>query len=142
MLTSTELGDYMLRNPVTAKPNLTVYEAALRILEHKVSGLVVVDDRKMLVGMLSELDCLRVILAGAYNDQEFSTALVGDVMTKNVEVQHPDDDIVNVAASMLDHKHRRRPVVVDDRLVGQVTCRQILNIVTTGLKEKRVRARN
>ncbi len=141
MLRSTELGDYMLKNPVTCKPELTVYEAALRILEHKVSGLCVIDDRKQLVGMLSELDCLRVILAGVYNDEEFGANLVGDVMTKSVETQSPQDDIVDVATSMLDHKHRRRPVIVDDRLVGQVTCRQILNVVTMGLKEQRARPR-
>jgi CBS domain-containing protein len=142
MLRSTELGDYMLKNPVTAKPELTVYEAALRILENKVSGLAIVDDRRNLIGMLSELDCLRVILAGAYNDEEFGAAIIGDVMTKNVEVQSPGDDIIDVATSMLDHKHRRRPVVDNGRLVGQVTCRQILNVVTTGLKDRKLRARN
>jgi CBS domain-containing protein len=136
MLGSVELNDYMLKNPVTARPELTVYEAALRILEHKVSGLVVVDERKALLGMLSELDCLRVILSGAYNDEGIGAALVGDVMTRDIEVQHPHDDIVDVATSMLDHKHRRRPVVQDGRLVGQVTCRQILNVVTAGLKDK------
>ena len=53
------------------------------------------------MGMLSELDCLRVILAGVYNDEEYGAALVGDVMTREVEVQHPHDDIVDVATSML-----------------------------------------
>ena len=91
------------------------------------------------MGMLSELDCLRVILAGVYNDEEFGAALVGDVMTREVEVQHPHDDIVDVATSMLDHKHRRRPVVQDGLLVGQVTCRQILKIVTEGLRDQKRR---
>ena len=139
MLGSVELKDYMLRNPVTARQELTVYEAALRILDHKVSGLAVVDERKALMGVLSELDCLRVILAGVYNDEEFGSALVGDVMAREVEFQHPHDDIVDVATSMLDHKHRRRPVVQDGLLVGQVTCRQILKVVTEGLKDQKRR---
>jgi len=50
-------------------------------------------------------------------------------MTLDVEVNHPTDDIVTVAASMLDHKHRRRPIVVDGKLVGQLTCRQILGAI-------------
>ena len=137
MLGSIELGDYMLNSPVTARPELTVYEAARLILEHKVSGLVVVDEKKALLGMLSELDCLRVILAGVYNDEEFGSAIVGDVMTQQVEVQHPHDDIVDVATSMLDHKHRRRPVIANGKLVGQVTCRQILSVVTAGLKQRK-----
>ena len=139
MLRSVEIADYMLKNPVTARPEMTVYEAARRILENKVSGLVVIDERRQVLGMLSELDCLKVILASVYNDEEFGTALVGEVMTQSVEVQGPRDGIVDVANSMLDHKHRRRPVVQDGRLIGQVTCRQILNVVTTGLKEQKVR---
>ncbi|MFB3078881.1 MAG: CBS domain-containing protein, partial [Lysobacterales bacterium] len=47
----------------------------------------------------------------------------------NVEVNHPHDQITDVAISMLDHKHRRRPVVIDGKLVGQVTCRQILKAI-------------
>jgi CBS domain-containing protein len=139
MLGSVKLSEYMIKNPATARPELTVYEAAIRILEHKVSGLVVVDERKALMGMLSELDCLRIILSGVYNDEEFGAALVGDVMNRDVEVQHPNDDIVDVASSMLDHKHRRRPVVQDGLLVGQVTCRQILKVVTAGLKNQKRR---
>jgi CBS domain-containing protein len=138
MLGSVELSDYMLKNPVTAKANLTVYEAAQRILDHKVSGLVVIDDRREMLGMLSELDCLRALLASVYNDEVFGAALVGDLMTREIEVQSPTDDIVDVATSMLDHKHRRRPVVVDGLLVGQVTCRQILNVVLSGLKNKSI----
>jgi len=60
-------------------------------------------------------------------------------MSTDVEMQSPTDDIIDVATSMLDHKHRRRPVVVDGLLVGQVTCRQILSVVTTGLKEQKHR---
>jgi Mg/Co/Ni transporter MgtE len=55
-----------------------------------------------------------------------------------LQQRNPHDDIVDVAASMLDHKHRRRPVVLDGRLVGQVTCRQILKVIgEDGLKNRK-----
>ena len=137
MLRSVELKDYMT-HAVTVTADMTVYEAAHTILENKLSGVAVVDDKHHLVGMVSELDCLRVILAGVYNDEEFGAATVEDVMTKDVETQHPHDDIVDVAASMLDHKHRRRPVILDGKLVGQVTCRQILKVIgEDGLKNRK-----
>ena len=44
-------------------------------------------------------------------------------------VAHPDEDIVDVAQDMLVHSKRRRPVVEDGKLVGQITCRQLLNAV-------------
>jgi len=30
---------------------------------------------------------------------------------------------------MLKHKHRRRPVIENGKLIGQVTCRQILSAI-------------
>ncbi|NQV65518.1 MAG: CBS domain-containing protein [SAR86 cluster bacterium] len=139
MLRSVELSDYMLRRPITVFPGMTVHEAARRILEYKVSGVIVVDEHQTLLGMLSELDCLRVILSSMYNDEEFAHIPVADVMTVNIEVQNPHDDIVDVATSMLDHKHRRRPVVSGGKLIGQVSCRQILRVVTeTGLKKRKL----
>lgn len=129
MLRSVEIRKYMVSKPVTVKPDTNISEAAEKILSNKVSGAAVVDDDNNLVGMLSELDCLKSIVNSVYTDGNAAGALVRDVMTKEVEVNHPHDDIVNVASSMLDHKHRRRPIVVDGKLVGQVTCRQILKAI-------------
>ena len=126
----------MIRQPITVPPNITVFEAAQIIMENKITGVIVVDNEQNLVGILSELDCLKVTLAGAYNDDEFSTALVEDVMTKKVVVQNPNNDIVDVATSMLEHRHRRRPVVENSKVVGQVTCRQILKVITEASRKK------
>ena len=136
MLKSLELRDVMIRQPITVPPNITVFEAAQIIMENKITGVIVVDNEQNLVGILSELDCLKVTLAGAYNDDEFSTALVEDVMTKKVVVQNPNDDIVDVETSMLEHRHRRRPVVENSKVVGQVTCRQILKVITEASRKK------
>ena len=136
MLKSLELRNVMIRQPITVPPNITVFEAAQIIMENKITGVIVVDDEQNLVGILSELDCLKVTLAGAYNDDEFSTALVEDVMTKKVVVQNPNDDIVDVATSMLEHRQRRRPVVENGKVVGQVTCRQILKVITEASRKK------
>ncbi|MDZ7684556.1 MAG: CBS domain-containing protein [Gammaproteobacteria bacterium] len=81
------------------------------------------------MGVLSELDCLSSIMNDVYNGSELGTSLVSEYMTTEVETDDPHDDIVDVAKSMLDHKHRRRPVVKNGRVMGQVTCRQILRAV-------------
>jgi CBS domain-containing protein len=47
-------------------------------------------------------------------------------MTTPVTDAAPDDDIISVAESMLSNKQRRRPVVNQGSLVGQITCRQLL----------------
>lgn len=128
MQKSVAVRAYM-RKPVTVNQNATIAEAAQVILNNKLSGVTVIDDNGTLVGMLSELDCLRAIVDAAYNGEVPGAMKVADLMTADVEVNHPDEDIVTVAASMLDHKHRRRPVVEDGKLVGQITCRMILGAI-------------
>jgi len=135
MLYSVELSDYMLNHPITITADTTISEAADLITESKVSGVLVVNDHREVIGILSELDCLRVVVAGLKGGDKPATVMAGDVMARQVEAQHPHDDIVDVAASMLDHKHRRRPVVKDGKLIGEVTCRQILRVFgLSGLK--------
>ena len=129
MLHSVELRKYMLNKPITVKPEMTIFAAAQQILAHKVSGVCVVDDDNNLVGMLSELDCLRAIVNSYKEHGEVKAGVVADVMAGQVEANHPHDNIISVASSMLDHKHRRRPVAVDGKLVGQITCRQILKAI-------------
>lgn len=126
---SISLDSYMVKRPVKVKASATILEAVDIILQHSVSGLCVVDDNDKLVGMLSELDCLRAIVERVYSNQQTSAGYVYEVMTKDVEVNKPHDDIISVATSMLDNKHRRRPVVDNSELIGQVTCRQILGAI-------------
>ena len=129
MLRSVSLRDYMLTNPVKVKPGDNVMEAMRAILDNKISGVCVVDDAENLVGILSEMDCLRAVLAAAYNN-DTTVGLVRDYMASdNLVVAHPDEDIVDVARDMLAKNKRRRPVVENGRLIGQITCRRLLAAV-------------
>ena len=126
---SVEVSQYMQHKPVSVMADMNIYDASRIIFDNKVSGAVVVHEDNNLVGMLSELDCLRALITAVYNGADPGGELVRDIMTAEVEVNHPTDDIISVATSMLDHKHRRRPIVEDGKLVGQLTCRQILGAI-------------
>jgi CBS domain-containing protein len=74
------------------------------------------------------MDCLTAVLNATYND--IGVGQVNEYMIRdNILTAHPSDDIVDVAQDMLKKKHRRRPVIEDGKLVGQVTCRQLLAAV-------------
>lgn len=62
LLSELKIKDIMSRNVVTAKPSDTVEKAAVIMLEHKVTGLPVVEDGEV-VGMLSQGDVFRVLTA-------------------------------------------------------------------------------
>lgn len=129
MLRSVELKDYMLHDPVKMKADDDIFEAIHKILVYKVSGICVVDEHNVLIGVLSELDCLKATLSSVYNETPYADK-IKDHMTSKVISVGLHDNIVDVASDMLEHKHRRRPVIDDEgKLVGQVTCRQLLRAV-------------
>lgn len=128
MLKSVNLRDYMVSHPVTVKPDDNIYQAMTLISDHKISGLCVIEEDSSLVGVLSEVDCLRAVMSAIYN--EGSLGLVRDYMTsENLIVAHPNEDIVDVAQDMLRQNKRRRPVVEDGKLIGQITIRHIMKAV-------------
>ncbi len=128
MLKSTHLRDYMLLKPVKVKPDDNILDAMQVIIDNKISGVCVVDEQENLVGILSELDCLRAALSAIYNNS--AVGRVHEYMASdNLVVSHPNEDIVDIAQDMLMKNKRRRPVVEDGKLVGQITCRQLLKAV-------------
>ncbi|PCJ91801.1 MAG: protein-inosine monophosphate dehydrogenase [Porticoccaceae bacterium] len=118
----------MLTNPVKVNADADLFDAIESILEYKISGMCVVDEHNHLVGMLSEMDCLKAILSAMYNE-ETSVGPVREFMTTELFSVSPHADIVDVAQEMLKRGFRRCPVVQDGRLVGQITCRQLLRAV-------------
>lgn len=120
------IDNCMRKKPATVKADSTIYEAIQLIMDHKITGLTVIDDDHHVLGVISELDCLSAVLGTVYNEGNASVGLVGDYMTPAVISCSPDEDIIAVAQSMLEHRHRRRPVTKNGKLVGQLSCRNIL----------------
>ena len=109
---------------VTLKPEMTIASAVGMLLQHRITGAVVVDDDGRLVGLLSEKDCLKTLVNSAYD--HMPSGLVSEFMTREVFTVHPDMDIFALAESFLKRVNRRFPVVEDGALVGQVTRFDVL----------------
>lgn len=129
MLRSVNLEDYMISKPVTVRADAPLFEAVDLITKNQVSGLCVVNSNGELEGILSEMDCLRGILTASYDNGSIGT--VKDYMvSENINSARASDDIIDVASDMLAKGQRRRPVVNENnKLIGQITCRQILAAV-------------
>lgn len=123
-LKSCLVRDYMAGQLVTFKPDTDVMDAIHELVHHRIAGAPVVNDQGDLVGMLSELDCLKVALnAGYYGDWG---GPVADYMTPDVEWVDADMNIVDLAQRFLDSGFRRFPVLRNNRLVGQISRRDAL----------------
>ena len=122
-LKSCRVRDYMVGNLTTFAPDVDVLDAIHELVQHRIAGAPVVNDQGELVGMLSELDCLKVALnAGYYGDWG---GPVSDYMTPDVETVDAEMNIIDLAQKFLDSGFRRFPVLQGNRLVGQFGARSV-----------------
>ena len=122
----TTISDCMHHKPLTVSPDANLVEAIEIITEYKLTGLTVTGEAGEIVGILSELDCIKGVLTAVYNDGDPEHSLVRDVMCTDIVSCQPSDSIVEVAQSMLDNRQRRRPVIDNGKLVGQVSSSNVL----------------
>lgn len=116
-----------------ADPEETVQAAARRMLERKVGTLVILDQAKRPVGLLTDRDLvLRVLARG----QDPSQTSVGEVMTKEPKTVTEGTPIEQALALMRSGAFRRLPVVGGDgTLVGLVSLDDILSLLAEELRE-------
>lgn len=119
--------EIMTRSLITLREQDTVFAAIRVLLTSKISGAPVVDEGGALVGVLSELDCLRVLSAGEfYSDDRREAGLVRDYMSRDVQTTPPDADLYTLAQYFQTHAVRRLPVLEEGALIGQVSRRDVL----------------
>jgi CBS domain-containing protein len=107
---------------ITIHPEQTVRQAVGLLVEHNIGALVVVDGNRQPVGILSERDIVRV---AAQREQVFSEP-VAALMTKNVVLGLPQDDLTSVANTMTERRIRHLPVVDAGRLIGIVSIGDVV----------------
>lgn len=117
---------YMAKDLVTFKPDDEIGTVITKLNDHKISGAPVLNQRRELVGIISEQDCLRVVIDSVYHNQPVSKHLVEEYMEKDLITIDVDADVVDVANMFLKHRFGRFPVVKDGILKGQVSKRDIL----------------
>ncbi len=116
--------DYMAASLVTFTPDMDVMEAIRLLVEKRISGAPVIDQHGNLAGMLSEKDCLKVALSAGYHGEWGGR--VAEYMTPEVETVEAETSILDVARKFIEGRYRRFPVVKDNRLVGQISRRDVL----------------
>ena len=96
----------------------SVLEATQLMNDRRIGGVAVVEQGK-LVGMFTERDVLRRVVA-AGRDPKFT--YVSEVMTHNVTTVPPDTDLEQVSLVMKTHRIRHIPITSEDGdLMGMVS---------------------
>lgn len=102
----------------------SVRDVARRMSDWNVGAIAIVDDGK-LVGVFSERDLMtRVVAAGLDPDR----TAIDNVMTKEIGVAAPAENIDDALGKMYSLKCRHLPVVERGKLIGMLSLRDLLQI--------------
>ena len=121
---SLKVKDYMSGKLVSFTPEMDVLDAIHQLVEYRIAGAPVVDSHGTLVGMLSEFDCLNVVLKAGYHGEPGGP--VADLMTKDVKTVDAEMSIIDLAERFMESGFRRYPVMKDNMLVGQISRKDVL----------------
>ena len=110
---------------ITIMPNDTISAAVLKLTEYDLGSLPVCNDKDELVGIVTERDIVRKCFK---NIDACANFKVKDVMSKEVAVGIPDDDLEYAVSVMKQKKIRHLPIVDNQRMVGMVSIRDLLDV--------------
>jgi CBS domain-containing protein len=118
------VADCMVPARLTLTPQTTIRKAVEEMLRTQLISAPVVDDEGRVLGYISEQDCLRHMISGAYYNEE--SGIVSDVMQHEVLFAESTMDILDLAHLMCGAKPKKYPVCEDGKLVGVITRSHIM----------------
>ena len=111
----------MKTNIAKLEPNMTVLEAAQLMQKRKIGNVIVVE-KKQPIGILTESDILKKVVAEGKNAKD---VLVKDVMSTPIIVIDPYVTLEEAMKTMGKCNVRRLPVCENDELIGIITQKDI-----------------
>ena len=107
----------------TLNPTDSVFAALQRLADHNVGAMMVMEGSK-LVGVFSERDYTRKIALAGRSSKD---TLVADIMTAEVLTVSPKSNTHDCMTLMSEKKIRHLPVVDDDKVLGMISIRDLMN---------------
>ena len=121
---SVRMRDLMVRKVITTPKNSTLDEAVKLMNEHEIGCLIVTEKNKA-VGILTERDLLKRVLAKSEN---LKRTRVEDVMSAPLISVEPDVQIGDASRLMFEKNIKKMPIIKKGKLLGLVTLTDILRI--------------
>ncbi len=121
--------EYMASKLITFSPDTDIKEAIDIMVKKKISGAPVLNDKKELVGMLSEVDCLKILVDGPYNNSPSDLGKVSDFMSTQLKTINSDKNIFYAAYEFVYSGLKRLPVLENGKLIGQISRSDVLRAI-------------
>ena len=121
---------YMTKDLITFTVDTEITEVIDTLLEKRISGAPVLNDKKEIIGVIDDKDCLHVLVDSVYHNLPIRKRIVDAYMTDVYKTISIDSDIVDVANEFLKSNFKRLLVVsANGKLMGQISRRDILKAI-------------
>ncbi len=108
---------------ITIHDEKTVYEAMEILVKKRIGSLLALDQQGDIVGILTERDILNV----SYEKYEvLKTTAVREVMTSDLIIGEPEDELDAVENLMTENRVRHLPILEQKRLVGLISIGDVV----------------
>jgi CBS domain-containing protein len=104
-------------------PHRTIGEALALLVQFHVGALLVLDDEGHPLGIISERDVLREC---HHRGGQLGQVVVGDVMSRDLLIGVPDDDLDYTMGIMTNNRVRHLPIVDGGRIAGLVSIGDVV----------------
>lgn len=118
----------LLRNKgaelIGVHPDTPVGKAIEKMVERNIGALIIVSDSGKPLGLFTERDALKAWVKAGGNLEGLK---VKDIMTVDLAVIKPEDDLNTAMSIMNKLKIRHLPVVESGKVIGMISIRDVVN---------------
>ena len=118
-----EIGDYMISPVLSVNPDTSTQEAA-QIMESNHVGSLLVKEGETFVGIITETDLTRKIIARGLQDKKPS---VREIMTAPLQTIDCHEPIVDANQLMANKRIRHLAVTDKDQVVGMLSVKDLIH---------------
>jgi CBS domain-containing protein len=118
---------------VTKLPSTTTIAEAARIMDKKVVGSVLAEEGNRVIGMMTERDILRKVVAAGRKCEETT---IKDIMSAPIITIDAEASLEEASSLMAEHKIRRLIVTDNGDIKGIITARDIAERIRYSFGER------
>ena len=126
LATEAKVSQIMQTDLISVSPKISIYEAAKLMDENNVGTVLVVNEEKKLLGIVTDR---QIVIRAIAHKRDLGTSTVDEIMTRWPMSIFPETTCKEALDIMGDYGYRRLPVEKNGKLVGIISMSDLAPVV-------------